>query len=201
MREKTGPHCEGIGRHSGVAMSTFGPVSDVDVWFVREVLPMEAALTQFLHNNWRNQSDYADICQEVYVRLYETAQKQIPHPVKPLMFRIARNLLIDRIRRAQIVPIDAVADVEALSMAMEDPGPERVVVARDALRRVQAALDHLPPRSRDVIMMKQVDGLTRREIASRLGITEETVKWHLANGMSVLADIFYGEPQDARRKP
>jgi len=196
MKEKTEPHCEGIGRHSGVAMSA--SVSGVDAWFVREVLPMEAALIQFLHRNWRNQSDYADLCQDVYVRIYEAAQTQIPHPVKPLMFRIARNLMIDRIRRAQIVPIDAVADVEALSLATDEPGPERVLMARDGLRRVQAALDRLPPRSRDVLVMKQVDGLTRAEIAFHLGITEETVKWHLANGMAALADIFYGDA-DVRR--
>ena len=98
------------------------------------------------------------------------------------------------------MPIEAVADLEALSLAMDEPGPDRVVMARDDLRRVQAALDHLPPRSRDVIVMKQIEGLSRREIADRLGISEETVKWHLANGMAALAEILYGEQTDSRRK-
>jgi RNA polymerase sigma factor (sigma-70 family) len=198
MREKTEPHRDGMARHLDMALMALGPTSNVDAWFVQEVLPMEGALIQFLHRNWRNQSDYADICQDVYVRIYEMARKQIPRPVKPLMFRVARNLLIDRIRRAQVVPIDMVADVEALSVTMDEPGPERVAAARDSLRRVQAALDHLPPRSRDVILMKQVEGLSRREISARLGITEETVKWHLANGMSALADIFFAEAADER---
>jgi hypothetical protein len=64
MKEQTEPHCEGIGRNCDVAVSMSG-VADVDAWFVREVLPMEAALLQFLHRNWRNASDHADLCQEV----------------------------------------------------------------------------------------------------------------------------------------
>jgi RNA polymerase sigma-70 factor (ECF subfamily) len=64
---------------------------------------------------------------------------------------------------------------------------------------VQDALDHLPPRSRDVVILRQIDGLSRREIAERLGISEQTVKWHLATGMSTLADLFYGGPSDLRR--
>jgi RNA polymerase sigma-70 factor (ECF subfamily) len=115
------------------------------------------------------------------------------------VFAIARNLLIDRLRRERIVPIEAVADVDALGLAADEPGPDRIVLARDALRRVQDALDHLPPRSRDVVVFKQIDGLSRREIAERMGISEETVKWHLATGMSTLADLFYGGPFDLRR--
>jgi RNA polymerase sigma factor (sigma-70 family) len=174
--------------------------SEVDRWFVREVLPLEATLLQFLHHHWRNKSDIADLCQDVYVRIYETAQKTIPNPARPFVFTIARNLLVDRLRRERIIPIEAVADVDALGLAIDEAGPDRVVLARDALRRVQTILDHLPPRSREVIIFKQLDGLSRREIAQRMGISEETVKWHLANAMNALADIFYGAPVDLGRK-
>lgn len=175
--------------------------SDLDLWFVREVLPLEASLLQFLHHHWRNKSDISDLCQDVYVRVYESAQERIPSPTRPFVFAIARNLLIDRLRRERIVPIEAVADVDALGLAIEEPGPDRVVIARDALRRVQEALDHLPPRAKEVVLYKQLDGLSRREIAARMGISEETVKWHLAIAMGALADIFYGGPSDLRRKP
>ena len=58
-------------RHAGAAMTA----SDVKAWFVREVLPLEAALMQFLRHNWRNNSDIDDLRQEVYVRVYEAAQQ------------------------------------------------------------------------------------------------------------------------------
>jgi len=179
------------------------PVSarDVDAWFVREVLPLETILMQFLRRNWSNASDIADMRQEVYVRVYEAARKQIPHPATPFVLTVARNLLINRVRRERVIPIEAVADLDTLGVAIDQPGPDRVVMAREGLRRVQAALDLLPPRARDVIVLKQIEGLSRHEIASRMGIGDETVKWHLAKAMRALADILYSDPADLRRKP
>ena len=91
--------------------------SDLDSWFVREVLPLESALTQFLRRSWRNRSDVDDLCQEVYVRVYEAAQKEIPDPVRPFVFAVARNLIINRVRREQIVPIESLGDLDALNIA------------------------------------------------------------------------------------
>jgi RNA polymerase sigma-70 factor (ECF subfamily) len=112
----------------------------------------------------------------------------------------ARNLLIDRVRHEQIVPIEAVSDLDALGVAGDDPGPERSAVARDELRLVQAALDRLPPRQREAVFLRQVEGLSRREIAQRMGIGEETVKDHLAEGLFDLAEILFGEPPNLRRR-
>jgi RNA polymerase sigma factor (sigma-70 family) len=172
----------------------------VDVWFAHEVLPLEAALMQFLRHNWRNKSDIADLLQDVYVRVYEAALKQIPESARAFVFATARNLLINRVRREQIIPIEAVADLDALGIAMDEPGPDRNVIARDELRRLQEILDRLPRRSREAIVMKQVEGLSRREIAARMGVTEKTVKWHLNEGVRALADILYGEPVVQRGK-
>jgi len=182
--------------HSGMVLD----VSEVDAWFVREVLSLESILMQFLRRNWSNASDIADLRQEVYVLVYEAARRRIPNPTKPFVLTTARNLIINRVRREQIIPIDAVADLDALGVAAEAPGPDRTIVAREALRRVQVALDCLPPRSREVVVLKQVDGLSRREIAARMGISGDTVKWHLAQGMRALADNLYGEPTDLRKK-
>ncbi len=168
--------------------------ADLRAWFIAEVLPLEAALMQFLQHNWRNKNDLADLRQEIYLRVYEAAKKEIPHPAKPFLFTIARNLIIDRVRREQIVPIEAVADLNALGIAIDEPGPDRIVVARDELRRLQAALEHLPPRAREAVILRRIEGLPRREIANRMGITEDTVAEHLSAGMRALATLLYSEP-------
>lgn len=168
---------------------------EVRIWFVREVLPLEAVLRQFLQHNWHNKADVDDLLQEVYVRVCESARQRIPEPAKPFVYTVARNLLIDRLRRERIVPIEAVSDLDALEVEMDEPSPERSAIARDELRRLQGALDRLPTRARQAIVLKQVDGLSRREIAERMGIGEGTVKQYVADGIRVLADYFYSEPK------
>ncbi len=173
---------------------------ELRAWFLREVLPLEAALTRFLRRNWRNESEVDDLLQEVYVRVFEGAQKQIPDSAKPFVFTTAHNLLVDRVRHSKIVPIEAVAELDTLNVEADEPAPDRSVIARDELRRLQLALDRLPPRARQAIMLKQVEGLPRREVAARMNITERTVQWHLSEGLQALATILYGDA-DLRDRP
>jgi RNA polymerase sigma-70 factor (ECF subfamily) len=173
--------------------------SEVDAWFVREILPLEAALMQFLQHNWRNKSDIADLRQDIYIQVYESALKGLPESSRAFLFTVARHLLIRRMRREQIVPFEAVSDFDALGAAIETPGPENSVIARDELRRLQGAVDRLPPRAREAFVMQQVEGLSRREIAQRMGVSEKTVKTHLRDAGRTLANILYGEHPDMRR--
>ncbi|HEY5238924.1 MAG TPA: sigma-70 family RNA polymerase sigma factor [Rhizomicrobium sp.] len=181
-----------MARHSGAAGHAF----DLKGWFVREMLPLESALMQFLQHNWRNQNDIADLRQEIYLRVCEAAMKDLPAQPRQFLFTTARNLLIDRVRREQVVSIESVTDLEALDITLDAPGPERSVIARDELRRLQSALDRLAPRCREVIVMGRIEGLSGREIAVRLGLTEGTVSEHLAKGMRALANTLYSAPKD-----
>ncbi|HEV2562239.1 MAG TPA: sigma-70 family RNA polymerase sigma factor [Rhizomicrobium sp.] len=174
---------------SGACMSA----SDLEAWFLREIFPLESILMHFLQQSWRNKSEIEDLRQEVYVRVYEAARKEVPAQPKAFLLRTARNLLINRVRREHVVPIEAVADLDALGAAIEVPGPDRNVIARDLLRRLQTALDRLPPRCREVVVLRRIEGLSRPEIAARMGISQDTVSEHLANGIAVLANTLYGD--------
>jgi len=172
--------------------------SELEKWFVGEVLPLEAALTQFLRYNWRNHADIADLLQEIYLKVYEAALTKRPDSTRGFVFTTARNILINRVHRSKIVPIEAVSDLESLPVAADEPSPDQTVMARDELRLVQEALEKLSPRSREAILMKQVNGLSRREIAQRMQISENTVKEYLSDGLRALANVLYGEPQNIR---
>jgi RNA polymerase sigma factor (sigma-70 family) len=174
--------------------------TEADAWFVREVLPLEASLMQFLQHNWRNKSEISDLRQEVYVRVYEAAKHTIPERPKQFLFATARNLLIDRVRHAQVVPIEAASDLEALEIAADTPGPDRIVQARDELRLLQVALDSLPPRWRNAIILQRVEGLSRKQIAERMGVTELSAARYLADGICALVDRLYGDPPNLRRE-
>jgi len=166
---------------------------DLKVWFVREVLSLEADLMQFLQHHGRNRSDLNDLRQEVYLRAYESARERLPQSTRPFVFAIARNILVGQFRRERIIPIDGVPDFESIEIPSDEPGPDRSMIARDELRRLYAALDRLPPRCREALMMRRVDELSRREIAMRMGITEKTVKRHLNDGLRLLVAMLYAE--------
>jgi|SRR5580692_1485687 RNA polymerase sigma factor (sigma-70 family) len=172
---------------------------DLKVWFVHEVLPLEAALMQFLRRSGRNSADIADLRQEVYLRVCEYAEKEIPRPVKPFVFTVARNLLVDQIRRGQVIPIEAAVDLDSTNVAADTPGPERTIMAREELHLLRGALDRLAPRCREAIIMRRIEGLSRQEIAARMGITENTVSEYIKIGVRALANSLYGEPEAARR--
>jgi len=156
---------------------------------------------QYLRHNWRDQSDIEDLVQEVYVRVFEAARKEIPEKAKPFLFTTARNLLINRVRDRRVVPMEAALDLDALGIAIDTPSPDQGLMVRDELRRLREAIDSLPPRFRDVVVMRRIEDLSRAEVAQRLGISETTVSDYLTKGMYLLADIIYGETINPRRRP
>jgi RNA polymerase sigma factor (sigma-70 family) len=196
MNEKT-PESKSEGadpRRAGAAVTT----AQAHAWFVREVLPLEAMLTRYLKRNWHNASEIEDFRQDIYERVLEAAEASVPERTRSFVFLTARNLLIDRMRKEAVVPIEAVAELDALDIAADEPGPDRSLFARDLLRRLQAALDQLPPRCREAVVLKRIEGLSQREIAGRMGISEQAVANHVARGMCVLADVVYGEQPAAK---
>lgn len=171
-------------------------MSDLDAWFVREVLPLEAALMEYLRRNWRNASDIADLRQEVYVRACEAAARELPRQTRPFLFSIARNLIIDRVRRAAIISFDDIADFESSLVVTGESNPERIAIARDEVKRLRAALERLPPRCREIVTMRKVEGISQHDVAERLGIAQGTVEKQVAKGVRMLADMLYGEKDE-----
>lgn len=174
--------------------------SEVEAWFVREVLPLEAVLMRFLRHNWRDKSDIEDLRQEIYARVFNAARSEIPQSAKSFVFRTARNLLINEAQKANVIPIDTVADLEALGIELDAPAADRNVIARQELHRLQDALDQLPPRHREAVVLGRIHGLSGREIAARMGIAESTASDHLRLGMHALTDLFLRGTPGPRRK-
>jgi RNA polymerase sigma-70 factor (ECF subfamily) len=164
----------------------------LDAWFKREILVHEAALVRFL-NRWPNRDDVHDLRQEVYIRVYGAAAKARPKTSpKTFLFQTARHLLIDRVRRSRIISIEGVADLDAMSVLVDNVSPEQRLHARQELNLLARAFARLSPMCRQVIWMRRVDQLSQREVASRLGISESSVEKHVIKGTRLLADAVFG---------
>lgn len=169
-----------------------GTGSSLDDWFDAEVLRHEASLTRYLRRAWPNQDDVADLRQEVYVRVYESAAHQLPDSPRAFLLATARNLIFDRVRRERIVSIDLTQDFDSPSVLVDAVSPEQRVNARQELRRLSDAIDRLPVNCRAVVWLRRVDGLSQREVAQKLGMQEGTVASHLARGLKVLTQVVLG---------
>jgi RNA polymerase sigma factor (sigma-70 family) len=172
----------------------------VSVWFIREIMPFEASLMRYLQHNWRNASDIPDLRQEVYARVLEAARDRIPDNPKHFLLVCARNLLIDLVRREQVVPMETFADLDMLGAAIDVPEPDRLVIEHEEIRRLKAALEQLPARTREAIALAYFQGLPGKEIAKRMGVTRSAAYHLLANGALALGHILYGAPSDRSAK-
>lgn len=182
-----------------------------DAWFVREILVHEEALVHFLRRCWPHREEIHDLRQEVYVRVYEAAGKSVPTAPKSFLFATARHLMTDRLRRSRVVSIETVGDFDSINVLIDEVSPERWCGGRQVLKRLADAFDRLPDRCREVIWLRRVEELPQKEVASRLGISEKTVEKHVAKGIRLIAEHFYGGGgtrararqalQDAGREP
>lgn len=171
----------------------------LDSWFKREILVHEEALVRYLARCWPNPGDIVDLRQDTYVRVYEAAAKARPQAPKSFLFTTARHLMTDRFRRQRIVAIDAVGDLDALNVMIEELTPEERTGAHQDLRRLAEAIDSLPPRCREAVWMRRVDDLPQKEVAARLGVTQKTVEKHVMKGMQLLARAMLGGAFEADR--
>jgi RNA polymerase sigma factor (sigma-70 family) len=171
----------------------------VSAWFIREILPLEKILMNYLQHNWRNPNDVPDLRQEVYSRVFEAARERIPDNPKRFLLTSARNLLIDIVRRKHVVPMETFGEVDALEVADGAPAPDLVVIEKDELRRIATALAQLPPRMRQAIELTYFEDLSCTEIARRMGIAVPVASKFIARGTLILGQILYGA--SANRSP
>lgn len=172
--------------------------SALNEWFCAEVLPLEPALVRLIRRYWRSAEDVADIRQDIYERTLIGAARGLPAHTRGYVFTIARNVMINRARQAQVVSIELVAELDDMSEA-DLLTPERHLEGREALRQVDEGLNRLPRRCREVIRLRKVEGLTTRETAEKMGIGIDAVEQQMTYGMRALADFLLGGSGAIRR--
>lgn len=152
-------------------------------WFASQVQAHEPGLRAYLGRAFPGVRDADDVVQESYLRIWRVRLDRVIASPRHFLFRIARNLAIDSLRRAHASPVQPCADVANLPIASDLPDIAENVCTKEELALLAQAIKSLPANLRSVVTLRQLDGLTQPEIARRLGLSELTVQTYVVRGL------------------
>ena len=153
-----------------------------DQWFMREVF-VHHSLLRALFARRRQPSDVDDLCQETYLRILSAYAHHQPALPRGMIVRIARNLLIDLVRRERRESVRALRFESATENRRRELDPERHLSAARELNAFKAAVATLPARPRQVLWMRRVNDLPVKTIARQLEIAPHTVEQHIRKAL------------------
>lgn len=138
--------------------------------------------------------DVGDLVQDCFRNLAASKGHAIALVETPgaYLVRTARNLLAMRARsdkrrmRAEHDSFD--------ETAIAGPDPHRALEARDTVRRIEACLARMKPKTREILLMHRFDGLSYHEIAEAKGLTVKGVEWQIAKAMRAIEQARTARP-------
>lgn len=167
-------------------------------WFSEEVQPHDESLKRYLRRAFPTVRDVDDVVQESYLRVW---RRQLIRPisevtgavtvsVKSFLFQVARRLAVDTLRRKQASPIDpnVIPDFAASSVIEDKPTSRDAACQQQEFQLLLDAIDALPTRCREVIVLRKLQGKSVAETALCLGISQETVQVHTRRGLQKVQD-------------
>jgi RNA polymerase sigma-70 factor, ECF subfamily len=154
-------------------------------WLSAEKVSAETDLTALVHNYsgliyrvalslLRNPSEAEDVVQDVFVRILQR-QRELDDIVelRPWLIRIAWNLAIDRRRKVRPEQMD---DLFVASLVSASLPADQALEESSRIHRALEAIEKLPHRERQVLLLSAMEELTTAEIGAVLGKSESTVR-------------------------
>jgi RNA polymerase sigma-70 factor (ECF subfamily) len=130
-------------------------------------------LRRFLRRRGASADTAADLTQETFVRLLTATPAGPIDNVQAYIFRTANNLSIDLARRQRLMPLVDSSDDVLKRVVDESPSPERILLSRQEVAILQAALNQIPERPREIFLAR-LDGKTFAEIGRTMGISPQS---------------------------
>lgn len=163
---------------------------DQERWLAQEVLPHEPALRGYLRGNFPELHDVDDIVQESYLRLLEMRRRHEIVSVKAYLFTTARNTALSILRRPRIFSDEPVTELTGSPVLESGPDAAEMASQQQEIALLMDAIDSLPPRCREIFILRKLQDLPQKEIAARLGLSEQTVQVQIARGAAKCAAYF-----------
>ena len=162
-----------------------GEASAFDVLVARWEDKIRGAAYRFLGS----EEEARDVAQEAFLKAYRALGGfKREARFSSWLYQIATNLCRDRLRRRRTRAAVSLEELEETGPVIVEtrPGAHELLQQRDLARAVRRAVDALPEEQREVVILKEYQGLTFLEIAQALDVPVSTVKTRLYRGLGQL---------------
>ena len=139
-------------------------------------------LRRFVRKRTGSDSMADDVVQDTWLRATESSVA-MPQNAKAYVFRMAENLAKDHFKKERIKSEREAGDDQYETIASDAPTLEAELTARQELNLLVAAVRDLPEKRRRIFILYRGHGLTMRQIAARLGLSQKTVENQIARAM------------------
>jgi len=159
------------------------PQSNSAKWFADEVQPHDAALRAYVRVAFPAERDVEEVVQESYLRLWRSHTVEPIRSARAFLFTVARHVALNRLSRERASPVTSVGDLAALPVLDSGADAAETAARNETFRLLLHALATLPPRCREITVLRKLQGIPQREVATRLGLSEKTVEEQVARGV------------------
>jgi RNA polymerase sigma factor (sigma-70 family) len=135
-------------------------------------------LRLFFRRRVRNPPDAVDLAQEVYLRLLQAGDPRAIRNVEAYLFTVASNLVKEHalIERRRFLRNVEITDPIATAELVEEPDFDTAADHRTMTQQLQLVMNDLPVRSRNVLRMVYVEGLSHPQVGARLGLSKSMIR-------------------------
>ncbi|HWY45558.1 MAG TPA: sigma-70 family RNA polymerase sigma factor [Candidatus Sulfotelmatobacter sp.] len=157
--------------------------------FEHEVLPHLDAAYNFARWLTRNDQNAQDVVQEAYLRAFRFFPGFRGGDARAWLMKIVRNTCYTWLNANRPLQDAAEFDANFLPPDSRAPNPEEVVLQNDSAALLRKALEKLPPNSREVLILRELDGMSYKEIADITGMPVGTVMSSLSRARGRLRQV------------
>ena len=159
-------------------------------WLARNILPHEALIRARLRDLSVYHLDIEDVLQETYTRILSIASLETILYPKQYAVQTARAIVIDYVRHSRVVSIAYTGSLELLALPVQEASAEERLEFRAEVAAVAEALAQLPDRNRETLIMRRIEGLSQKEVAKRLKVSEKSVERYMTDAVRELIRLF-----------
>jgi RNA polymerase sigma-70 factor (ECF subfamily) len=142
------------------------------------------ALFRFILRQIRDRDEAKDVVQDAFLRLWMNVDRVDASKARSYLFTTAKNLVVDRVRRRKFVVRHESSHDDRRACLQPEAGVQAIV---------DQAMNKLPVHQRGLIQLREVEGLSYKELATRTGMDMTRVKVYLCRARKAV-QAYIGDP-------